>query len=122
MVATRLFNLRNVPDDEAEEIRQLLNEHDISFYETKVSSWGFSSPAIWLHDDGQFDEARTLLDEYQRQRAITAQAAYAHLRQKGEHPTLWGNMRRHPLAAILLLLAILFVLYVSLSPFIQFGK
>jgi len=121
-MAARLFNLRNVPDDEASEVRQLLEENHISFYETKVSGWGFSSPAIWLNDEAQLDNARALLDAYQKRRAASARAAYEQLKQEGNAPTLLGNMLRHPFVSIGLILAILFVLYVSLSPFIQFGK
>ena len=49
-----LFKLRNVPDDEAEEVRQLLNDHEINFYETRAGGWGISMPGIWLPDDRQF--------------------------------------------------------------------
>jgi hypothetical protein len=35
-----LLNLRNVPDDEADDVRALLDDHDIAYYET---SPGFSS-------------------------------------------------------------------------------
>ncbi len=121
-MAVRLFNLRNVPEDELAEVRQLLEENGIAFYETKVSGWGFSSPAIWLNNDHELDHARALLDAYQQQRAATARAAYEQQRQEGNAPTLLGNMLRHPFASLGLILAILFVLYVSLSPFLQFGK
>jgi hypothetical protein len=35
-MALLLFPLRNVPDDEAEDIRDVLSENSISFYETQV--------------------------------------------------------------------------------------
>ena len=38
----QLFNLRGVPEDEAEDIRQLLDEHEIEFYETSAGNWGVS--------------------------------------------------------------------------------
>ena len=41
-MTTLLLNLRQVPDDEAEEVRALLNEHRIAFYETTPSLWGIS--------------------------------------------------------------------------------
>jgi hypothetical protein len=33
-MAKLLLNLRNVPDDEADDVRALLDEHDIAYYET----------------------------------------------------------------------------------------
>ena len=47
-MALLLFRLRNVPDDEADEVRHLLNENSIEFYETSAGNWGISMPAIWL--------------------------------------------------------------------------
>ncbi|HKJ83893.1 MAG TPA: DUF6164 family protein [Mariprofundaceae bacterium] len=118
----RLFNLRNVPDDESDEVRQLLTNHEIDFYETHAGGWGISAPAIWLREDAQFEEAKALIDEYQRERATTARAAYQQLKHEGNYPTLWGNIIRHPLQFILLVLFALFILYVTLSPFIHFGS
>ncbi|MFO7288296.1 MAG: DUF6164 family protein, partial [Gammaproteobacteria bacterium] len=47
-MAKLLLNLRGVPDDEADEIRALLEEHGIAFYETPPSRWGVSAGGIWL--------------------------------------------------------------------------
>ena len=48
-----LFKLKDVPDDEAEEVRQLLAAEDIEFYETEAGSFGLSFAAIWITDDTQ---------------------------------------------------------------------
>jgi len=117
----RLFNLRNVPDDEADDVRKLLTDHEIDFYETHAGGWGVSAPAVWLREETQLDEAKALIAEYQRERAATARAEYEQLKREGNHPTLWGNIIRHPLQFILLVLFALFILYVTLSPFIHFG-
>ncbi len=45
-----LMNLRHVPEDEADEVRALLDEHAIAYYETKPSRWGISSGGIWIAD------------------------------------------------------------------------
>ena len=63
-----LFALRGVPDDEADEVRELLTEQEIDYYETSAGNWGISMPALWLRDRGQLQEARELLANYQRQR------------------------------------------------------
>ncbi len=118
-MAIKLFKMRHVPDDEAAEIRQLLESHEIKFYETEAGGWGISAPAIWIHDESRLAEAQALIDAYQQERAQRARADYAQLKSEGRHPTLWGNIRRHPLQAVLLLLMAIFVLYVTLAPFID---
>ena len=118
----RLFNLRNVPDDEASEIRQLLTDNGIDFYETHASGWGISAPALWLPDDGQRQQAEVLIADYQHRRAEGARAAYAELRREGGAPTWAGNIARHPFRFLLLVAFLLFILYATLSPFIHFGR
>lgn len=49
-----LFKLRGVPDDEADEIRALLAEKQIEYYETSAGNWGISLPALWLQDDSRY--------------------------------------------------------------------
>ena len=69
-----LFNLNGVPDDEAEEIRALLNSNGIDFYETPAGNWAASVPALWLNDESQRSQATLLIDQYQRERVIRARA------------------------------------------------
>jgi len=114
-----LFKLRHVPDDEAREVRQLLSEHDIDFYETSAGSWGVSMPAIWLHNDSKIAEARALLDTYQQQRLQKARAEYEQLKACGEQRTVLDLIIESPLKFILLLIALLFVLYISIMPFMR---
>ena len=47
-MAKFLMNLRDVPDDEAAEIRALLDAHDFGWYDTKPSFWGVSGGGFWL--------------------------------------------------------------------------
>lgn len=117
-----LFRLRNVPDDEADEIRQLLGEHDIEFYETHAGGWGISMPGIWLPDDSRFDEARGLIDAYQAERARRSRAAYEQMQRDGTAPSLAGRIRSHPVRFLFLLAALLLVLYVTLRPFLSIGR
>jgi hypothetical protein len=37
-----LLNLKMVLDDEADDVRAMLEEHDIAYYETAPSRWGIS--------------------------------------------------------------------------------
>ena len=72
-----LFKLRGVPDDEADEIRALLTEKQIEYYETSAGNWGISLPALWLQDDSRYSEAKELLDAYQIARTQRIRAEYA---------------------------------------------
>ena len=67
-MTTLLLNLRQVPDDEAEEVRTLLNEQQIPFYETTPSLWGISSGGIWLTNPTDRERAKALMEDYQQQR------------------------------------------------------
>jgi len=120
-MAVLLFRLRGVPDDEAEDVRVLLKQHDIAFYETTPGSWGISMPAIWLHDDHCLHEAKEMLDTYQQQRAGEARDAWDALKQRGEHKRLRHGIAAHPFRFLLMLALIAFMFYVSLGPFMHFG-
>jgi hypothetical protein len=115
----QIFNLRNVPDDEAEDIRQLLTTHHIDHYETPAGRWGMSSPALWITDDAQREHVVELIAQYQRQRALDARQLYETQRAQGQHLTLWGLVKLHPLRYIAALLAIAIIMLVSLGPFLK---
>jgi hypothetical protein len=80
-MAILLFSLRGVPDDEAYEVRGLLTEQQIDFYETSAGNWGISMPALWLRDHAQLAQARELLANYQQQRFLAAREAYLQAKQ-----------------------------------------
>jgi len=119
-MAVKLFKLRNVPADEAEEIRQLLRENDLAFYETEAGGWGVSMPAIWLHDQARLEEAQSLIDVYQAARTERVRAAFQQLKREGRQQTVISKIRQNPARFILFLVMALFILYVSLAPFIHF--
>ena len=72
-----LLNLRNVPDDEADDVRALLDSNRIAFHETRPSMWGISAGAIFVTEDASIPEAKRLMAGYQEQRRISARAEYA---------------------------------------------
>lgn len=113
-----LLNRRNVPDEELLEVRELLQEHGIGYYETEPSRWMISFGGIWLRDESQAEEAKALLEEYQRQRAERERARYEAERAAGEHETLGHRFRRYPLRFIAMLAGIGVVLYLALMPFL----
>jgi len=118
----KLFRLNNVPDDEAEEVRELLTGNEIDFYETSSGIWGISMAAIWLRDEDQYQRAKSLIDEYQNERLATAREEYAQLRMEGKSRTIIDVIRENPVRFVVYLAAISAVIYFSTKPFIDIGK
>lgn len=120
-MAVRLLNLRPVPDDEAQEIRQLLNEKRMDYYETPAGRWGISSPAIWLRDESQLHEAKSLLGRYQTERFQRMRAEYDELKKQGMQRTLFDVIAEAPGRFLFYLSVIGLVLYFSIAPFLGFS-
>lgn len=116
-MAILLFRLNNVPDDEAMDIRELLQAHDIYFYETHAGFWRLGVDAIWLTDDTNAEPARELIRTYQVERAESQRKSYVELVEQGQAPSLWQNFCAAPFRFTGLLVAALFVLLVTLLPF-----
>ncbi|WP_020159564.1 MULTISPECIES: DUF6164 family protein [Methylobacter] len=116
-----LFRLANVPEDEADEIRELLRSNEIDYYETSAGNWGISMPAIWLLKDEDLFKARQLLEEYQRQRLATQRELYLQLKKTGTNTTILASIKDKPLRFIVYLGAILLILYVSIKMVLEFG-
>lgn len=114
--------LGGVPDDEAFEIRELLEEHGIEYYEVPAGFLGISPASLWLRNAGEFQRARALIDSYQVARAVRARSEYAQLKSEGRNTTVLGAVRAHPLRFLVYFAAAAVVLYLSLSPFLNFGK
>lgn len=117
-----LFDLRNVPDDEADEVRALLDAHEIAFYETKPAAWGLFAGGIWITDDSAISEVKLLLAEYQLQRQAKARADYAAAKRDGTAETLWATLRREPGKVAVLLVTIVFIVALTVLPFILLGE
>ncbi len=111
-----LLNLRNVPDDEADDVRAMLEAHHIVFYETTPSMWGVSTGGIWVTEDTAIVEAKRLMADYQQQRAVRVRAEYAASKREGSAETFGMVLRAQPGRVLLLVLAILFVLGLMALP------
>lgn len=120
-MAILLFKLRSVPEDEAEEVRTLLDEHEILYYETSAGNWRISMPALWLKDDSQLVQARELLDAYQLERRERVRKEHEAQKLAGQNQTLWKNFLREPMRVLFFLGAALVVLYLSLQVFLSLG-
>ena len=116
-MAILLFRLRNVPDDEANDVRDLLSQHNIEFYETSAGNWGVSLPALWLRHDHDYPHARQLLDQYQYERSVRMREQYLADKVAGRADTTLGMLSREPLKVISYMALVLVVLYLSISIF-----
>ncbi len=121
-MAVQLIRFRGVPDDEAEEIRTLLNEQSIDFYETPAGNWGISMPSLWLNDESQLARANALIDDYQQQRMLSARSAYQQQKQTGSHRTLIDSLLENPLRFMVYLTIVIAIIYFSIKPFIAIGQ
>lgn len=109
-MAKLLLNLRNVPDDEADDVRAFLDEHGIAYYETSPGFWNISLGGIWVREDGDFPEARRLMAEYQAQRGARVRAENEAARRDGTLGSVWTMLRDEPARVLLAVFGILFAL------------
>jgi hypothetical protein len=121
-MSVRLCNLRDVSTGELEEMRQLLDEHHIDYYETPAGKWGISPPAIWLIDETRLQEARDLLATYQQERSQRMRAEYEQQKSLGQVETLLDRVKRDPFRFLFYLAIIIAVMYFSIKPFLHFGR
>lgn len=115
------FSLRGVPDDEADEVRQLLNDNGIDFYETSAGPWGISTSAIWLYRHDDVETIRPLFKAYQQQRTLTQRAQYQQLKQQGQAPGFIRHNLYRPLRFILYSGGIGLILYLSVQWLFELG-
>lgn len=112
----QLLNLRHVPDDEAQEVREMLDSNQIPFYETQPNRWGISAGAIWIADDQNASRARELMTAYQAERKARALAEQEAARLEGTAETFWSQARRQPLRLVMILFGAAIFVALSLWP------
>ncbi len=118
-MAIVLMKLRQVPEDELTEILDLLDTHEVDYYQTTAGSWGISLPALWLSDESRFEEVRALLDDYAAERQQKVREEYRLMHEAGKSRTMLDMLRENPLKYIGALILISGLLYISLMPFIN---
>lgn len=121
-MTVQLFRLKNVPDDEAQDVRDLLIKNNIDYYETPPGNWGISMPAIWLNDDGQLKGAKLLIDQYQDERLTKARGEYEQIKKDGKHRTFVNELLDSPVQFVLYIGFVAVVLYFSIKPFLNFDQ
>jgi hypothetical protein len=116
-----LFKLNGVPEDEEVEVRRLLDDNHIDYYETSAGLFGISLAALWIRDDGEIERAKELLEEYQQQRYQQARENYQQQQRNGTAETQLQRAMRQPIRTILYLAIIIIILYFSTVPFLSIG-
>ncbi len=116
------MSLRGVPDDELEEICILFDKQAISYYVTPAGNWHISAGAIWLDDQEQLEQVHDLLNKYQLARYQRTKGEFSERQKKGECAGLVGRIFENPVRFIGYLIIIGFIVYISVMPFVDFGK
>lgn len=114
-----VFRLRNVPDDEAEDVRRLLEEHGFDWFETNAGNWGIAMPALWLTQASDVPRARAFIDEYQQARAQRLRDEHEQRRASGQEPHLLDRLKARPFACAGIFGFCAFLLYVTVWPFVR---
>lgn len=120
-MAKLLLNLRNVPDDEADDVRAFLDAARIEHYETRPGPWGISAGGIWVRNDEDVAEAKRHMAQYQRERAERVRAETAQARRDGTAETFSDIARAQPLRVVVILVAIALLLGLMALPAILIG-
>jgi len=113
-----LLNLKNVPEDEYQEVCELLQNNDIHFYQTHKGFWGLGTEAIWLKNNTQLSDAQTLLHTYMVERQKIAQSDHQAAIDQGNVRTLFTTFKEQPVMFVLYGLAILILVALTVGPFL----
>ena len=121
-MAKLIFKLKSVSDDEADDIKNLLTENKIEFYESPAGNWEISMHALWLNDEAQYAQAKQLIDEYQVKRSQRIRLETQQKIDQGEYETFIQRLFNKPIQFFITLAIIIFILYFSIMPFLEIGQ
>ena len=121
-MAKLIFKLNSVPDDEANEIKNLLSDNSIEYYESPPGNWGISLHGLWLRDEDQYDIAKQLIEEYQVKRSERFKLETSQKRENGELETFIQRVLNNPLQFIMSMAIIAIILYFTIMPFFGLGQ
>ncbi|TBR42746.1 hypothetical protein CBF23_006090 [Marinomonas agarivorans] len=121
-MAKLVFLLKNVPDEEADDIRTLLTENEIEFYETSAGRWQISLAAIWVRHNQDYATARRLIEQDQagRVKNRSQDAPFLDVFLDASLNALLGiisHAKQNPVESGFAMIAIAFVLGLSVLPF-----
>jgi len=114
-----VFKLNSVPEDEADDVRDLLEEHEIHFYETDSGRWGFGYAAIWMKDNQQLEQAKSLIQKYQADRYQRVTSEHEALELSGEKISRVAFFMSSPIKFTILLVFAGLLAYFTVVPFFK---
>jgi len=117
-----VFRMRNVPEDEADAVRELLEQNRFEWYETTAGNWGIAMPGLWIANEDDLPLARQLIEEHQnqwREKQLSERQARI---EAGLEPSLIDRLKERPLASAGTIAFCLFVIYAMLSPFVRMAS
>ena len=109
-----------MPQDEAQEVRNLLEKNNVDFFETFSGNWSISIPALWVKHDEQFSKARRIIEDYQIERTKKVKQEFSEHQNTGKNITVGNIFSKSPSKFIGSVFAIFIVLYISLRFFLSF--
>lgn len=121
-MAHLLFRLRNVTDEEAVEVRQLLDEQGFDVYETQAGFFRLGVDAIWLRNSAQREAAEAALAAYQKNRQANARQEHEEAVARGDAPTLWRRLIANPFQVTLVMVAVVLIALLTLLPFMGLAR
>ena len=109
-MAKLLFRLNGVTEEEADFVREALDNAGIDYYETSQGRWGISLAAIWLKNNDDYPAVRELLDNIQQD----------WLEKIRDQPvaTTAERFRENPLRFLVTLLAVAAIVGLTIVPFL----
>lgn len=113
-----VFKLAGVEEDEADDVRDLLEELGLAFYETDGGRWRIGVQAIWVTHDEDYERAREVIDEYQASRSERFQEQWQQNSPRTLFAGFWQRCTESPLHVFMSLLSVAIVLGVTLVPFL----
>lgn len=119
-MARIVFRLKDVPEQEADAVRELLTDKDIEFYETDEGRWRISVGAIWVVDNDDYEAARELISDFQEQHHKEMRSQFEKDEREGKVISFWQMLGQYPMQVLAYLVLILIVLAVTILPMIHF--
>ena len=112
-----VFKLNSVPEDEADEVRDLLENANIPFYETNSGRWGLGFAAIWVKEKEFASAAKELVDNYQKERYQRIRAEHQEQEEAGEKISRLEYFMQSPIKFTILISFALALAYFTVIPF-----
>lgn len=116
-MASKLYALRNVPEDEIEAMRIVLRENNIEFHETDAGFFGIGTAAIWVNNHAQLEQAQALIQTFQADRFENARTSYVQQRALGEQVKFIDLFKQNPVKITIYLVIACLLILLSTAPF-----